>query len=102
MVFRIGRRERDTEIDGFVFYPQDGLSEEELDFLLANLRIPEPCPGDFDLNASRDFVDMSTFLGLIDADDPASDLTGEGLRDLSDLILMFQLVGVACPSHQGR
>ncbi|MEM8782119.1 MAG: polysaccharide lyase 6 family protein [Planctomycetota bacterium] len=78
---RIGRRERDSEVDAIVLHTVDGLSFAELDALFS-------LPGDFDQSGARDAGDLDALFAAFGQSDPDTlaryDLTGDDAIDLDD------------------
>lgn len=62
------------------------------------LPLAEPaCPIDFNDDGLLDFFDVSAFLQLFNAQDPAADLNDDGLLDFFDVSAFLQLFGAGCP-----
>ncbi|MEM1098916.1 MAG: polysaccharide lyase 6 family protein [Planctomycetota bacterium] len=78
---RIGRRERDSEVDAIVLHTLQGLSLIELDALFS-------LPGDFDQSGAGDAEDLEALYAAFGQVDSGSlalyDLTGDNQIDLDD------------------
>ncbi|MEL7474497.1 MAG: GC-type dockerin domain-anchored protein, partial [Planctomycetota bacterium] len=94
--FRIGRRERDTEIDIIVFHPTDNLTDQELDDLVAEWQAGV-CDADIDENGVLDFFDMLGYLDLYDAGDLEADTSGDGGLSPTDVIRYILSNEAGCP-----
>lgn len=58
---------------------------------------PTTCPADFTGDGNLDFFDVSAFLGLFTANDPAADFTGDGNFDFFDVSAFLGLFTAGCP-----
>lgn len=58
---------------------------------------PASCPADFTGDGNLDFFDVSAFLGLFNAGDPAADFTGDGNFDFFDVSAFLGLFTAGCP-----
>ncbi len=55
------------------------------------------CPADFTDDGQLNFLDVSAFLGLFAAQNPASDLNVDGQYNFLDVSLFLSLFGAGCP-----
>lgn len=93
--FRIGRREKDTEIDVFLFDLDGNLTPAELDALVEAANEP-PCVGDIDASGENDFFDTAAFLNLVALMDPSADVNDDMVVDRFDVIQHLQEAAIPC------
>jgi len=58
---------------------------------------PEYCQADFVANGVLDFFDVSVFLGMFNAQDPAADFTNDGSWDFFDVSAFLTAFNAGCP-----
>ncbi len=61
------------------------------------IEAPAACPADFTNDGNLDFFDVSAFLGLYTAMDPAADFTNDGNYDFFDVSTFLGLYTAGCP-----
>ncbi len=59
--------------------------------------IPQSCPADLDGNGVLNFFDLSAYLDLFNAQDPAADLDANGVFNFFDLSAYLDLYNAGCP-----
>lgn len=59
--------------------------------------LPSACPADLTGDGTLDFFDISAFLNLFNAQDPAADFTMDGVHDFFDVSAFLQDFSIGCP-----
>lgn len=82
---------------GEYFYTCLVLSHAGMTGKIIVVESPPTCQADFTGDGNLDFFDVSAFLGLFTANDPAADFTGDGNFDFFDVSAFLALFTAGCP-----
>lgn len=93
---RIGRREGDAEIDAVVLYPEPGLDDAALLYLLEQAAAPPACPADRNADGVADAFDLFDWAAHAQASLPSADLTGDGAVGREDGIAFLIALAAGC------